>query len=275
MMQSTTQNHNQGLLEGLELCIRPHAKYKQRSYETSKSTHLPLLESHPSEPSIVLFGDSTIERMTTTGAAPNLDPWPSSAMVDDKTLGRLSKTSGRNMNRLSGVLNAGVGGDRIENMIYRLIGDKDEARELRGLAEVLQSRNIKLWVVSAGTNNLHRKKGLVEADIDKIWLLLLALLEVSSPSTKMLFSGLTYRTDIPDPLVDEANGKISMLIKIMNRDFGFERIEYLPPLAGLDKNQHLADPVHLNEAGYQVWAEVLAPRVMELYESISLNREHS
>ncbi|EOO03381.1 putative lipolytic protein g-d-s-l family protein [Phaeoacremonium minimum UCRPA7] len=188
-------------------------------------------------------------------------------MLDDATLRQLSKTRGQTLERLRGVFNAGVGGDRIENMLYRLIGNKDGSRDLQGLAEVLQGRNVKLWVVSAGTNNLQKKKGLVDADVDKMRLLLDTLLKISSRTTKMLFSGLTYRTDIGDQLVDEANEKVCLLIMAMNQEFGYARIEYLPPVADLDKGQHLADHVHLNERGYQMWAEILAPRVMELYGS--------
>jgi platelet-activating factor acetylhydrolase IB subunit beta/gamma len=149
--------------------LQPLAKFKARSHETSLTEHLPLLASHfPNQnglgPTVVLLGDSMFERLKTTGLAPlnqPTAPWPWPALLDDATLASLE------MQRLEGVFNAGVGGDMVQNIAYRLVGD--ESRGLPGLFPALVGRGtVRLWVVQAGTNNLKVKKGLGEADVERL-----------------------------------------------------------------------------------------------------------
>lgn len=122
-------------LSNTQLCrlINERARFKQRSHDTNTLTHQPQLEhllSTNASPSIeiVLLGSSTIERFKTTGK--------------NTQLGQL---------HFPQAFNAGVGGDKIENILYRV--------DL-GLLRLLKPTNPKLIVLQLGTNNLQPKTAL-------------------------------------------------------------------------------------------------------------------
>lgn len=193
-----------------------------------------------------------IERMITTGLSPSFDPWPSTTMISDETYQQLLQASSARPERLQGVFNAGVGGDKFENIIYRLTGSSDPSKPLDGLLNALQRRDIKLWVLHVGTNNLHPKRGMRESDLALLRLIVEALLEMNG---KILLIGLFRRKDIRDELIVKANESYVELVRQFQKD-GVNRIEFLePPL--IDMEECLVDHVHLNERGYQIWAEVL------------------
>ncbi|KAK4239420.1 hypothetical protein C8A03DRAFT_32520 [Achaetomium macrosporum] len=130
--------------------------------------HIPLLEAHTKDapdqgPTVVLLGDSMIERMTTTGGSPNFPaPWPSSAMISDEKLSALG------LRRLDRVFNAGVAGDKIENLAYRLAGaphPEDPEKDLPGLLPILaRCGTVRVWVVHIGSNDLTPEGGLASED---------------------------------------------------------------------------------------------------------------
>ncbi|RYP30534.1 hypothetical protein DL767_006211 [Monosporascus sp. MG133] len=206
-------------MEDFKQILRLCAKFKERSFETAAKTHIPLLKSCTTGPAIILLGDSMIERMVTTADSPSFHPWPSDAILSEDSLASLGGQAGRKINRLGSVFNAGVGGDKYENILYRLVGDDSEERQLPGLLEILQGRDIDIWVVHAGTNNLHPKRGLTNVDVNKLRLLLEAALRISRPETNLLLTGLFYRKDIADGLVDDANRKLEALVESMNENF--------------------------------------------------------
>jgi lysophospholipase L1-like esterase len=262
--------------------LRKYAKFKQRSFQTTTAVHLPLLaraspppaavllgasiiERMPttaqSQSGAVLLGDSMMERMTTTGRSRSFAPWPSPTLMDDQTAEALS------IQRRSDVFNAGVGRDRFENIIFRLTGSYDPAHSLQGLISALDLDSIKLWVIQAGTNNLHPRRGLREKDLDMLRLMLETLLRVSAQQTKLLLTGLFYRKDVDDGRIDEANREYEGMVDDLNQDFDGGRVEFLAAPRDVDKNSHLVDHVHLNEAGYRVWAKVLVPKVMDMLRS--------
>ncbi|KAK7751820.1 hypothetical protein SLS62_006306 [Diatrype stigma] len=148
MHESYSSNDGCVSAEDLKQSLKSLAKFKQRSFETSSTTHIPLLQTCTDEPEIVLLGDSMIERMTTTGDSPSFQPWPSETLLSHESIVSLSAAlNDQSINRLSNVFNAGVGGDKFENILYRLAGgDSSEDRPpLPGLLDVLQLRNVKLW----------------------------------------------------------------------------------------------------------------------------------
>ncbi|AEO68681.1 uncharacterized protein THITE_2118270 [Thermothielavioides terrestris NRRL 8126] len=249
-------------LQSLLAPLHRIAKFKPRSCETSKTAHIPLLvESiqRSSPPTVVLLGDSMLECLTTTGASPNSppSPWPSPTLLDDAALAALFPGSSpeRHRRRLDGMFNAGVGGDRVQNVAYRLVGDEDsgpgrgqgqsgvedggghleggavgegdedgdgQTREgkdrLPGLLPLLASAgNVKLWVVHAGTNNITGRKGLANRDVEALAVVLRALLGVSR-ECRVLLTGLFYRADVAPRLVDKANGKLKEVVESLNKE---------------------------------------------------------
>lgn len=172
-----------------------------------------------------LIGDSMLERLKTTGAFTKTAQLPSS-------------------------FNAGVGGDKIENVLYRL--------DL-GMQSLLEDRNVKLWVLMIGSNNL--KKSLKKADVEKYRLLVQALLRIA-PTSKVLACELFKRKDIDDAFVDESNRLLRELIMEMNANLG-ERIYWLEAPSAITK-EVLVDHVHFNMEGYRIWDEALSSRIEEL-----------
>ncbi|KAK4172112.1 SGNH hydrolase-type esterase domain-containing protein [Triangularia setosa] len=246
--------------------LKAMAKYKLRSFETSMNSHIPLLQSTKSLPSpdVVLIGDSMIERMLTTACCgPNLvSSWPSKTMLLDG-----------NSKRLQGglVMNLGVGGDKIQNVAYRLVGDP--TRGLRSVADMLTERkSVRLWVLQVGTNNLSRKKGLGDRDVDALKKLVEALLEIGRDDCKVLVTGIFLRKDIPWENIEKANESIQRVVDEVNKGGlanGGERVTWLPA-AGEVKEEHLVDHVHLSEEGYRQWiGGLLAGEIVKIYREVS------
>ncbi len=249
-------------LDPLIASLRSYAKYKARSHDTSKNVHIPLLQSHlrgvpASGPQVVLLGDSMFERMTTTGQSPNFPaPWPSLALFPSPdTAGLPTKEKDC---RFEGVFNAGVGGDKIQNVIYRLAGDNE--RGLPGLLPILAG-SVQLWVVHVGTNNLSPKKGWTRADEAALRELARTLL-AANPTCRVVLTKLFARTDVPWEVVSGVNETVRGIAERLGDEVGSGRVEYWnPPGADtwLSMEKHLDDHVHLNLEGYRLWVEVLHP----------------
>ncbi|KAK0630482.1 SGNH hydrolase-type esterase domain-containing protein [Bombardia bombarda] len=257
----------------VESLLRPLAKYKERSHVTSKTQHIALLQNlkdSDTSPTVVLFGDSMLERMITTGQSPSLEPWPSQAMLYDASDNATSQSESK-QGRLQGVANFGVGGDKIQNMAYRLIGNPnpDPAKSLPALASLLAVRKeVKLWIVHAGTNNLHPKKGLTDGDRNALAAMLRAILVISSPEVecKVLLTGLFPRKDISQKLINEANAKLLGIVGELNGGLQNDRVVFLPATEAIRTEDHLVDHVHLSLEGYRIWTMELFPAVMKVLE---------
>ena len=167
--------------------------------------------------------------------------------------------------------NAGVGGDKIQNIAHRLVGEshpEDESKDLPGLLPLLAAfGTVKLWVVHAGTNNLSPKQGLRAADCAALEKVVRALLSVSPTGveSKVLVTGLFHRTDVPRPLVDRANEELNQMVKMLVDDgAGTERVLFQRPTPRVKVEEHLVDHVHFNLQGYQLWTEELYPAILSL-----------
>lgn len=168
--------------------------------------------------------------------------------------------------RLGGVLNAGVGGDGIQNIAYRIAGcpHPDPAKHLPGLGSALAiCGGVRLWAVQAGTNNLSPKRGLIDVDRDALRALLQSL-RISSVrwDCKVLLTGVFPRKDISSGLIDEADGKLLAMVKELNVEQGRESLIFLPPTETIKPDEHLVDHVHLNVEGYRLWAWTLFPAAL-------------
>ncbi|KAF9929591.1 hypothetical protein FBU30_001432 [Linnemannia zychae] len=236
---NTNIPENQGLSQdAFQKLIQEAMKFKDRSHSTFHETHLveltKRLESSLSEPiSTILIGDSMLERLKTTGTSTKLAQLPES-------------------------FNAGCGGDKIENVLYRL-------DLMYPLLSQNYSNNIKLWVVMVGTNNL-RKKGFRSTDIALYRLFLQALLRLA-PGSKVLACEMFHRKDIEDQYVDDANRLVKEMISEMSQNLGGEeRIVWIKAPQTVTK-EHLEDHVHLDKDGYDKWDEYLSPFVLDYFEN--------
>lgn len=281
--------------------------HKTRSLNTARD-HLNTVEAKGHEVVVGLLGDSMIERMNFTGRWDTLQSWPSETMASDSDIQAMNDarddTDAVPIARIQGVANFGCGGDKIENVLYRVMGDttadlKGLAQELRPASEgcLTKRRNQKLWVIQAGTNNLHKNRGLRDADLRSMEILLKTLHHLSRPGTKFLVTGLFYRLNIPNARVDQANDKLKSLVARLCQEFPeaprptgeshggkgksgnshnrddsgisggpWDRdngtFSFLPaPEVG---DELLEDHVHLRKEGYQKWMQTLLPKVHEM-----------
>lgn len=209
--------------------IHDSMKSTYRSHDAHNEIHLPVLSQNPALPfTTVLIGDSMIERLQTTGSSTRIARLPSS-------------------------FNAGVGGDRIENVLYRL--------DL-GLFTSLKNRGIKLWVLMIGTNHIGKKKGLKKKELDAYRVLVQALLRIA-PQSRILACGIFQRRDVDDGNIERANLMLKELVGEINKQLDGEKVFWVDAPGGV-KEEHLVDHAHLNEEGYRIWDEVLYPKIISL-----------
>lgn len=244
-MASATPQIEQESITQIRQLIKSQARFKQRSHDTHNQTHRPQLNQHSSATSAellpqidtVLLGDSMFERFKTTGR--------------NTQIGQLKYPQ---------LFNAGVGGDKIENVLYRV--------DL-GLLDLLKLHNPKLVVLQLGTNNLRPKQGLTSQQLDDYYLLLQALLLILPTHTQILVLGLFKRTDIEDQYITQSNLALEELVTKMNMEKIGRQMEQDHCVHWMDLSNtigwgHLQDHVHFNLNGYRIWDTVLYPKIQNI-----------
>ena len=224
-------------------------KYKERSHKTFHNVHVPEIRG------ILASAQATNKSTTSTKApTPPTNLPPEVILIGDSMLERF-RTTGRSAHaQISSrphTFNAGVGGDKIENVLYRLD---------QGLLQRLQPLAPRLWVVHIGTNNLHDKASLQPSALDNYALLLRALLSGSPSDAQVLAVAIFPRKDIDDAIVRTSNLGIQEAVKAVNIELGNERIWFVEQPEELTKAR-LQDHVHLDRDGYRLWDRVLAAKI--------------
>lgn len=107
------------------------------------------------------------------------------------------KTSGSStyIVKLPSSFNAGVGGDRIENVLYRLDV---------GLLDILRLRRSKLRLLAVRTNNIPSKRELKASNLERYEILLKAL-PGSSEGSRVLACEVFRREHIGNEVVGKSN----------------------------------------------------------------------
>jgi lysophospholipase L1-like esterase len=154
-------------------------------------------------------------------------------------------------------LDLGFGGDRTENVLWRL-----QHGEVDGL-------DPQVIVLMLGTNNTgHRQEDPqttaigIKRNIDE--------LQKRLPNSKILLLGIFPRGEKADDPLRQINQRVNALIagfadqqKIYYSDIG---ASFLQPDGSLSKDI-MPDLLHPNEKGYQIWAEAMAPTLNKLLNS--------
>lgn len=221
-----SQNYLELSDDGFADLVGKHQKFRERSHNTHTDTHQVELAALQSPLDIVFIGDSNLERLKTTG--------------ESTQVARLPRT-----------FNAGVGGDKIANLLYRIS---------IGLLGILPPP--KLWVVTIGTNDIHPKRGFAPEQGTSFKILLAALLR-HAPESQILATAINYRTDIERTVVDQSNAMLMDAVGEMNEAIAGNTLYWLWASPELN-SMHFFDHVHLNEEGYQVWDKLLYPKVEKL-----------
>jgi lysophospholipase L1-like esterase len=196
-------------------------KFKQRTFDTTNK-HIEFLKR--SNPKIMFLGDSIFEKFKSTGR----NIW-------------LKNQLGKKE-----IFNAGIGGDKLENILYRI-----EIMDL--FKNIDQLDNI---IIFAGTNNLERDqpRNMIES-LKKI----IDLTQQTFPSAKITVLGLvglissdTGNIDIITRKTIEFNNLIS---KIDNINFVSMRERFYKDNVLSEK--YFSDNINLNESGYDIFGDVI------------------
>jgi lysophospholipase L1-like esterase len=154
-------------------------------------------------------------------------------------------------------INEGIGGDKTENVLWRLAD---------GQADGLKPRLIALMI---GTNNLGRDSDeQIAAGVEKI----VQEYRQRCPDAAIFLQGIFPRGASPDnPLrarIKHINAMISKLgdgKKVIYMDFGDM---FLQPDGSLSPDI-MPDGLHPNANGYEIWAKAIAPVITQFFKETS------
>lgn len=228
---------------------------KGRDKETQKEYSFSMIKS----PRTLLIGDSLLERLKSL-LTPPFQPISPGSSVIEHLKNSPPGSAQLQLTTLPSSINLGCGGDKIENVLYRLY-----AGTYRLLLPFPSS--IKLIIIQVGTNNLRPLRPLTATECAKYSLLLAALLKIA-PGATLVCSGLFNRRDIPDGVVGASNDALKKVVEGLN-NAGVEnwngRVRWVDaPIVG---EAERVDHVHLNEEGYRLWDRALDGVIAEVLGS--------
>ncbi len=209
------------------------AQYKLRSHETNLRHH-ESLSNDKIQYTHLLLGASMLENLSNPLAGlPHFQHLQSKALI----------------------FNAGVGGDKVENLMYRLVDGKLIKNPY--LAEI---QNVYLLI---GTNNLNNKNNKCKNIIVDGTATIIYLLTKNLPLLQKIYvMKISPRTDIKQELIDEVN--VSLLemvdktpvinnVKICYLDWCSELLNENRQI----NTQYYFDHVHLNTEGYKFMCDCI------------------
>jgi beta-glucosidase len=150
-------------------------------------------------------------------------------------------------------INFGVSGDRTQHVLWRF-----EQGQLDGI-------KAKVAIVMIGTNNSNKDDN-SEADILEGVTAIVNQIRTRQPDTKVLLLGIfprgkTFSTQRGKILeVNQALSRLDDGKHVFYLDFGSQFIGD----GGSISKDIMPDALHPNEAGYQIWAKAMEPKVKEL-----------
>jgi len=149
-------------------------------------------------------------------------------------------------------VNMGIGGDRTQNVLWRL-----QNGELDGYKG-------RLYVLLIGTNNLFDKKA-EPADVAAGIKAIIELIEKKQPQAKILLLGIFPRGEKPNPGREKITATNALISKYQGGSIHYMDIgaKFLEP-DGTISQEVMKDFLHLGSKGYDIWAEAIGGKVEEL-----------
>lgn len=155
-----------------------------------------------------------------------------------------------------GAFNIGYGGDKTENVLWRLQGEENE---IAGLSP-------KLFVMMIGTNNTGHRMDAAENTVAGIEAIVDRLLE-NCPESKVLLLAVFPRSATPDDpkrvLNDEINASLAKIDWADNVEYLDINHIFLDEKGMLPRNV-MPDLLHPNKKGYQLWAGAIDAPIKRL-----------
>jgi lysophospholipase L1-like esterase len=135
-----------------------------------------------------------------------------------------------------------------------------ESTELKNNIEGQVTSKPNKVFISIGTNNvLNRHEGYVVSDLD----LIIAKIKAVSPATKIfVLSILPVKSDFSNTLIENLNNQIQSLCNMRGMKFISIYSLFKDSSTIINLNYYQADGLHLNEAGYRVYADAIRSYVL-------------
>ena len=150
--------------------------------------------------------------------------------------------------------NYGISGDRTEHVLWRIDHGNFDGIEP------------KLIVIMIGTNNTGHRSEPAQHTADGIRAILQRLRE-KTPKSKILLLGVFPRGEQPDTAKRKQNEAVNEIIKGYADDKTIFFLDIGDEFKGDDgtlPKDIMPDSLHLNPAGYEIWAKAIEPQVKEL-----------
>ena len=150
--------------------------------------------------------------------------------------------------------NFGIGGDRTQHVLWRITNG-----ELDGIKP-------KVCVLMIGTNNSGNDDA---PGIAKGVTAIVKAIHAKSPGTKVLLLAVFPRGNKPDGAFGPGQAKLKEVNATIAKLHDGKSVHYLDIgdkflTDGVLKAEIMPDFLHLSKAGYQIWADAIAPRLAEL-----------
>jgi lysophospholipase L1-like esterase len=143
----------------------------------------------------------------------------------------------------------------IEN---RGIDGLESTQLVNTIEDIAASKPNKIFITIGGNNIFNRREGFVAGDVDMI----IAKIRRVSPETKIFFhSILPVKFDAMNGTIERTNDQIQAVCS--SRGVRFISIYNLfrNPTTSINTKYYTADGIHLNDAGYLAWAEIIRPLI--------------
>ena len=154
-------------------------------------------------------------------------------------------------------VNMGIGGDKTQNVLWRLQNGGLEGYEAR------------LFVVMIGTNNLFDRKT-EPADAAAGVKAIIDLIQAKQPRARILLLGIFPRGEKPNPGREKIAATNDLISKYQGGAIHYLDIgaKFLEPDGTISK-EVMHDSLHLAPKGYDIWAEAIGDKVKELVGGVA------
>lgn len=148
-------------------------------------------------------------------------------------------------------VNMGIGGDRTQNVLWRLQNGQ------------LDGYKARLFVLMIGTNNTDKKTD--PADVAAGIKAIIELIKTKQPQAKILLLGIFPRGEKPNPGREKIAAVNELISKFAGGSVHYMDIgaKFLEPEGTISK-EVMPDFLHLGPKGYDIWAEAISAKVKEL-----------
>jgi len=148
-------------------------------------------------------------------------------------------------------VNMGIGGDRTQNVLWRLQNGQ------------LDGYKARLFVLMIGTNNTDKNTD--PADVAAGIKAILALIQSKQPQAKILLLGILPTGEKPNPGREKKAAVNELISKFAGGAVHYMDIgaKFLQPDGTISK-EVMKDFLHLGDKGFDIWAEAISSKVKEL-----------